>query len=574
MLSAAGMSSWPSFYTHSFCPHFRDNEYGQRTYEVPSFSASRFKTTNGEFFDFVADGGYAKAEFWTEAGWRWRAFRNAKWPAFWVRDGPQGLNHFALRLLFDEVAMKWDLPVIVNFHEATAFATWKSNRAGKHLRVMTELEHHAIRNAAHQMSNSATIVDLVTEDDARGDRLISHKGANLNLGCGSVSPVDALPPNEKGFHDVFGNCWDWTSDYFSPLEGFEVHSLYEDFSTPCFDGLHHVIMGGSFISTGDEASIFSRYHFRPHFFQHASFRLVQAEGPGAPMVCSDMDSPGPYVGTYPFRRSSQHGNKVSAAEEAAEREARESAEMSKHFGSVSPNFGLPTTLRSATAAVEQLVLTAAKDAHVDVSKANVLEVGCGHGGVVFKLAESARFVMGIAHHQGDIDAARAHAADKKASYALRGEGGRLDARTVSLSPHITTASDESGGAVALGSVEFRCADPMCLPAELSGFDVCVLNDVLDKVSSPGSVLARMGGVRGMVRGGGILIVLSTFDWKASCTPKSLWLGDEKDSPLVALKKRLSPDFALLSTQDVPVFWQEATRELHGRLYHATVWQRK
>ena len=56
--------------------------------------------------------------------------------------------------------------------------------------------------------------------------------------------------------------------------------------------------------------------------------------------------------------------------------------------------------------------------------------------------------------------------------------------------------------VTKGSVDFRCADPMCLPAELSGFDVCILNDVLDKVSSPGAVLSRMGGMRGMVRSGG------------------------------------------------------------------------
>ena len=114
--------------------------------------------------------------------------------------------------------------------------------------------------------------------------------------------MTALPPNEKGFHDVFGNCWDWTSDYFSPLDGFEVHKYYEDFSTPCFDGLHHVIMGGSFISTGNEASIFSRYHFRPHFFQHASFRIAEVLDPQAPIPTSDTDSPGPHVGVYPFRR--------------------------------------------------------------------------------------------------------------------------------------------------------------------------------------------------------------------------------------------------------------------------------
>lgn len=51
-------------------------------------------------------------------------------------------------------------------------------------------------------------------------------------------------------------------------------AITQDFSTPCFDGEHHVIMGGSFASCGNLASVFARYHFRPHFHQHAGFRLV------------------------------------------------------------------------------------------------------------------------------------------------------------------------------------------------------------------------------------------------------------------------------------------------------------
>lgn len=38
-----------------------------------------------------------------------------------------------------------------------------------------------------------------------------------------------------------------------------------------------MIMGGSFVSTGNEASVFARFHFRPHFHQHAGFRLVAPE---------------------------------------------------------------------------------------------------------------------------------------------------------------------------------------------------------------------------------------------------------------------------------------------------------
>merc|ERR1711874_864618 len=99
--------------------------------------------------------------------------------------------------------------------------------------------------------------------------------ANTNLAYGSQSPVGALPPSGSGHYDAMGNSWEWTEDHFNPLPGFEVHRVYDDFSTPCFDGRHHMIMGGSFASSGDNgASVFCRYHFRPHFLQHSGFRLV------------------------------------------------------------------------------------------------------------------------------------------------------------------------------------------------------------------------------------------------------------------------------------------------------------
>jgi hypothetical protein len=46
----------------------RDNEYGNRSYEVPAFQAAKYKTTNGEFWEFVCDGGYGKSDLWTDAG--------------------------------------------------------------------------------------------------------------------------------------------------------------------------------------------------------------------------------------------------------------------------------------------------------------------------------------------------------------------------------------------------------------------------------------------------------------------------------------------------------------------------
>ena len=93
-----------------------DNEYGQRTYTVPSFQASEYKVTNGEYLEFMLDNGYARSELWTAVGWEWRAYRNIKHPTHFIRIGPQGAHQYKLRLLFDETAeVPWNWPVVVNF---------------------------------------------------------------------------------------------------------------------------------------------------------------------------------------------------------------------------------------------------------------------------------------------------------------------------------------------------------------------------------------------------------------------------------------------------------------------------
>jgi hypothetical protein len=87
--------------------------------------------------------------------------------------------------------------------------------------------------------------------------------------------VNKYLPNRKGFCDVFGNVWEWSEDNFNGLTD-KTHYLYDDFSTPCYDGRHNMIMGGSWASTGDEASSFARFMFRRHFYQHCGFRLVRS----------------------------------------------------------------------------------------------------------------------------------------------------------------------------------------------------------------------------------------------------------------------------------------------------------
>ena len=133
-----------------------DNEYGQRTYTVPAFKASEYKVTNGEFLEFMKDGGYSDSALWSAAGWEWRTYRNVKAPTHFVRTGPQGSHEYALRLVFDTTAeVPWDWPVVVNFHEAAAYARWKGSKSGKVTRVLTELEHRAIRDVSNNNTTNA-----------------------------------------------------------------------------------------------------------------------------------------------------------------------------------------------------------------------------------------------------------------------------------------------------------------------------------------------------------------------------------------------------------------------------------
>tara|TARA_R110002050_G_scaffold74087_1_gene159098 strand:- start:7818 stop:8363 length:546 start_codon:yes stop_codon:yes gene_type:complete len=92
-----------------------DNEYGSAEVDVPKFRASKYMISNAEFYQFVQDDGYLRAEFWSKVrwlcgllllpllaaflcfyvetelqiilqdGWGWRSYRNVKAPAFWKR---------------------------------------------------------------------------------------------------------------------------------------------------------------------------------------------------------------------------------------------------------------------------------------------------------------------------------------------------------------------------------------------------------------------------------------------------------------------------------------------------------
>ena len=233
-----------------------DNEYGAISESIDPFLASKFMITNGEYRDFVLDGGYKESYFWRPQGWHWRMLQGIRHPKFWIEEG----GGFRYRAMFDEIEFPASWPAEVNYFEAEAFCRWK----GTEYRIMRESEWN-----------------LLTEDHDTGRRHLPNNDVcfsspyNLNLRFGSPSPVDYSPPNSMGFHDAYGNVWQWLADDFYPLPGFRANELYADFSAPYFGGKHKMLAGGSWATTGAGASKFYRLWFRKNFYQHAGFRIAK-----------------------------------------------------------------------------------------------------------------------------------------------------------------------------------------------------------------------------------------------------------------------------------------------------------
>lgn len=240
--------------THANPYYGWDNEYGSRTAEVAEFQASRYLVSNQEFFDFVEDGGYQNHGYWSDEGSAWQKYAHAEAPAFWVPSA----HGWRLRLMTEEVAMPWDWPAEVNYHEAKAFCNWKTKTTGLSIRMPTEDEWYRL----------CSFVGLEDVADERA-------AANIQLDhFASSCPVNMFA--QGALFDVTGNVWQWTETPIYPLPGFEVHPIYDDFTAPTIDEQHNLIKGGSWISSGNLARLGSRYAFRRHFFQHAGFRYVVA----------------------------------------------------------------------------------------------------------------------------------------------------------------------------------------------------------------------------------------------------------------------------------------------------------
>ena len=206
-----------------------DNERPRHAVEVAPFQMDINPVTNGDYLVFIAAGGYATREYWSEAGWRWLAESGASAPKYWAwRDGA-----WFTRVMDREGPVDPSHPVChVCWYEAEAYARF----AGKRLPTEIEWETAAAWDPATGTARTYPW----------GETPPSRHLANVDqLGFGT-SPVGAYPRNISplGCSGMIGDVWEWTASDFGPWPGFESFP-YPEYSEAFFGTEYKVLRGGS-----------------------------------------------------------------------------------------------------------------------------------------------------------------------------------------------------------------------------------------------------------------------------------------------------------------------------------------
>jgi ergothioneine biosynthesis protein EgtB len=165
---------------------FYDNEEPQHRQFIEDFHLASRLVTNGEYIEFIDDGGYHRPEFWLSLGWytvgeqRWEA------PLYW--DGSDG--NWSIFTLSGLRELDKNEPVChVSYFEADAFARWAGAR------LPTEFEWEV---AAGDLPCAGNFV----ENEIFHPKPVEESAASQSIA------------------QMFGDLWEWTSSSYSPYPGY------------------------------------------------------------------------------------------------------------------------------------------------------------------------------------------------------------------------------------------------------------------------------------------------------------------------------------------------------------------
>ena len=205
---------------------------------TPHALASR-PVSNGEWQQFIDDGGYHTPSLWLSDGWAWVQGEDIDAPAYW-----DGGRQFTLSGWQD---IDPAAPVThISFYEADAFATWAGAR------LPTEIEWEAAAAAL---------------DPASGQQLDR---------AGPVQPAGDANEGDTDLQQMFGSVWEWTGSAYRPYPGFRAApGAVGEYNGKFMSG-QFVLRGGSCATPRGHCRASYRNFFYPHQrWQFTGLRLAK-----------------------------------------------------------------------------------------------------------------------------------------------------------------------------------------------------------------------------------------------------------------------------------------------------------
>jgi ergothioneine biosynthesis protein EgtB len=223
-----------------------DNEGPRHRVWLEPFRMADRLVTNGEWLEFIADGGYQRHELWLSDGWAHVKQEGWSAPLYWVDLEGQWFEH----TLNGTWPLNPGLPVShVSYYEADAYAAW----VGARLPSEAEWEHLVV----------------TSDSDATGN----------------IADLESFHPRPAsqatgGLRQAIGDCWEWTASAYHPYPGYRAPAGAIGEYNGKFMSNQMVLRGGSaFTPSGHARSTYR--NFFPHAARWALSGVRLADG-GAP----------------------------------------------------------------------------------------------------------------------------------------------------------------------------------------------------------------------------------------------------------------------------------------------------
>lgn len=165
-----------------------DNEHPRHKVYLEPFRLQSRLVTNGEYIEFIEDGGYETPELWLSEGWATVESRNWKAPFYWERKNGRWV-YFTLSGMR---SVNTEEPAChVSYFEADAYARWKGAR------LPTESEWES---AAAGLPVEGNFVESL-----------------------SFHPEPpAAAKDKRSLGQMYGDVWEWTQSPYTSYPGFKT----------------------------------------------------------------------------------------------------------------------------------------------------------------------------------------------------------------------------------------------------------------------------------------------------------------------------------------------------------------